>query len=115
MPELPFRLRPSTHDDAEMVARLQERRDPDDLSDPVLLRYWWQMTDELQSSMRKIAAEDGEAVAYVAAQHERWEPDHKRFGVVRALLRGDVWNEKDYIDLVRIGEGWLRGEGAATS
>jgi len=57
MPELPFRLRPSTHDDAEMVARLQERRDPDDLSDPVLVRYWWQMTDELQSSMRKIAAE----------------------------------------------------------
>src|SRR5438874_2641380 len=50
MPDMAFRLqlRPSTLDDADLVAALQAQRDPDDLSDPVLLRYWWQMANELQ-------------------------------------------------------------------
>ncbi len=118
MPDMTFRLqlRPSTLEDAEMVAELQARRDPDDLSDPVLLRYWWQMADELQKTSRQIATQDGEAVAFVAAQHERWEPpDDKRFGVVRTLLRKDMWDDARYGELVGVGELWLRGEGAATS
>ncbi len=109
-----LQMRPSTLDDAAMVAELQERRDPDDMSDPVLLRYWWQMADELHSTMRQVATQDGEAAAFVAAQHEKWEPDDKRFGIVRALLRGDIWNEAEYVRLVGIGEEWLRREGADT-
>jgi len=117
MPDMTFRLklRPSTLDDAEMVAGLQALRDPDDLSDPVLLRYWWQMADELHKTSRQIATQDGEAVAFVAAQHELWDPDSKRFGVVRALLRKDLWDEAQYVELVGVGERWLEGDGAATS
>lgn len=117
MPETTFRLelRPSTLDDAELVTALQERRDPDDLSDPVLLRYWWQMADEMQVAMRQIATQRDEALAFVAAQHERWEGDGERFGVIRALLRGDVWHEPRYIGLVAFGEEWLRSEGATTA
>jgi len=110
-----LQLRPSTLDDAEMVAELQARRDPDDLSDAVLLRYWWQMADELHKTARQIATQDGEAVAFVAAQHEVWDPDGKRFGVVRALLRNDLWEDGRYGELVGVGERWLRGEGARTS
>src|SRR6266704_2163884 len=102
MPDMTFRLklRPSTLDDAEMVAGLQALRDPDDLSDPVLLRYWWQMADELHKTSRQIATQDGEAVAFVAAQHELWDPDSKRFGVVRALLRKDLWDDAQYVELI---------------
>jgi len=117
MPDMTFRLqlRPSTLADADLVAALQAQRDPDDLSDPVLLRYWWQMANELQRSMRQIAVQDGEALAYVAAQHELWAPDNKRFGVVRALLRKDVWDHTRYSELISTGEHWLREEAATTS
>ena len=110
-----LQLRPSTLADADLVAALQAQRDPDDLSDPVLLRYWWQMANELQRSMRQIAVQDGEALAYVAAQHELWAPDNKRFGVVRALLRKDVWDHTRYSELISTGEHWLREEAATTS
>ena len=33
-----LQLRPSTLDDADLVAALQAQRDPDDLSDPVLMQ-----------------------------------------------------------------------------
>lgn len=112
---LRLELRPSTLDDAEMVADLQMRRDPDDLSDPVLLRYWWQMANELQRAMRQVAVQDGAAVAFVAASHERWERHEKRFGVVRAMLRQDAWTGPDFAELVAVGERWLIAEGATTA
>lgn len=112
---LHLQLRASTLDDAPLVADLQMLRDPDDLSDPVLLRYWWQMANELQSAMRQIAVQDGVAVAFVAAAHEHWRPDEKRFGVVRAIMRNDSWSADGYTDLIGIGEEWLRAEGAGTS
>lgn len=112
---LPVQLRPSTLDDAEMVANLQMERDPDDLSDPVLLRYWWQMANEMQSTMRQIAVRDGSAAAFVAASHEHWKPEEKRFGTIRALLANDLWTESSYAALIAVGEAWLRDEGAGTS
>lgn len=108
-------LRPSTLDDAALVADLQMRRDPDDMSDPALLRHWWEMADEMQSTMRQVAVEDGAAVAFLAAAHERWRPGDERFGVVRAILRDDVWTEDGYAGLVGGGERWLRDEQAAKS
>src|SRR5689334_25063650 len=117
MPDMTFRiqLRPSTLEDAAMVAELREQRDPDDISDPVLLRYWWQMEDELHSTMRQVATQDGEAVAFVGAQHERWEPKGHRFGVVRVMLRADAWDETEYLRMLDLGDRWLRSEGASTS
>ena len=110
-----LQLRPTTLEDAAIVADLHALRDPDDLSDPILVRYWWQMASELHMAMRQVAIEDGEAVAYVGAQHELWEDGGRRFGVVRPVLRSDHWDEPTYRMLVEVGENWLREEGATTS
>ncbi len=116
MPDTSFevRLRPTTLDDAELVADLESLRDPTEPRDPVLLRHWWRMGDELEKSMRRVAVLDGAAVAYVGASHEPWEPEVERFGTIRPLLRNDVWSESRYTELVTVGEDWLRTEGALT-
>ena len=108
-------LRPATLDDAGIVADLESLRDPTEPRDPVLLRHWWLMADEHERSMRRVAVRDGAAVAYVGASHELWNPDGKKFGVVRPMLRSDVWSEPVYDGLVEVGEDWLRDEGATTS
>jgi hypothetical protein len=41
-------LRPATLDNAALVADLESKRDPQEPRDPVMLRYWWQMGDELE-------------------------------------------------------------------
>jgi len=115
MAKFELKLRPATLEDAPIVADLESLRDPEEPRDPVLLRHWWQMSDELERTMRRVDARDGEAVAYVAATHEKWNEDEKRFGIVRPLLRKDVWDDGVYAQLVRLAEDWLRGEGAATA
>lgn len=108
-------LRPATLDDAAIVADLESLRDPAEPRDPVLMRHWWLMSDAHEKSMRRVALRDGAAVAYISASHERWQPDEKKFGVVRPMLRADLWREPVYDWLVKIGEDWLRDEGASTS
>src|SRR6266550_8644318 len=110
-----LQLRPATLDDAAIVADLESLRDPTEPRDPVLLRHWWLMADELETTMRSIDVRDGAAVAYVAASHELWNPGEKRFGVVRPLLRRDLWSGTTYVELVRIGEDWLQTETAVTA
>src|SRR6266550_3028840 len=110
-----LQLRPATLDDAAIVADLESLRDPTEPRDPVLLRHWWLMADELETTMRSIDVRDGAAVAYVAASHELWNPGEKRFGVVRPMLRSDLWSEANYGELVKIGEDWLRSEAAVTA
>src|SRR5205085_6022937 len=104
MPEMTYKLqlRPASPDDAATVSDLLTQRDPQEPSDPVLLRYWWQMTDELEKSMRQVAEHDGAAVAYLGAQHDAWEPTHKRFGVTRLVLRSDLWSDDRYAELIAI-------------
>src|SRR5947208_7473291 len=75
---------------AGLVADLESARDPNEPRDPVLLRHWWRMADELEKTKRYIDVRDGAAVAYVAASHELWNPGEKRFGVVRPLLRREI-------------------------
>lgn len=65
--------------------------------------------------MRQIAVRDGAAVAFVAAVHEFWKADEKRFGTVRPMLRYDMWHDELFVELVRIGEDWLGSEGAGTA
>jgi GNAT superfamily N-acetyltransferase len=110
-----LRLRECTLNDAELVADLEATLDPDDPSDPVRRRHWWRMSDELEKAMRRVAVEDGAAFAYASASHELWEPDDKRFGVIRTMLRHDVWNDARYEELVKVAEQWLQSEGARTS
>ncbi len=108
-------LRPATLDDAELVADLESTRDPSEPRDPVLLRHWWQMSDEQGQTMRRIAVRDGQAVAYIGASHDPWADGEKRFGTVRPLLLHSEWTDDAYTHLVAVGEEWLRKEGAERS
>lgn len=116
MPEPPLglRLRPATLDDAALVADLESLRDPGDPRDPLLLRHWWLMTDEVEKSMRQVAERDGAAVAFISAWHLPWAAG-ERFGAIRPMLRYDSWSDAEFGRLIDIGEEWLRGERAQTS
>ena len=106
-------LRPVTIDDVEMVADLEATRDPDDPRDPEMMRYWWTSASLNLVSSRLVAVDEGRAVAFVAATHERWGDRPERFGSLRAVIRPDVWSEPDYLGLVAKGEAWLASEGVA--
>jgi GNAT superfamily N-acetyltransferase len=110
-----LQLRPTTMDDAGLVSDLEATRDPAAPPDPVLLRHWWQMADQLERAMRLIAVHEGEAIAFAAASHDLWEGDDKRYGTIRVGLRHDGWTDQRYDQLVQAAEDWLREEGAATS
>lgn len=110
--DLEHELRPATLDDAALVADLESMRDPQEPRDPVLLRYWWQMSDELERAMRRVRVNDGAAIAFVGVSHDLWTDGGTRFGVIRPLLRYEEWKDEDYAHLVDIGASWLRGEGA---
>jgi RimJ/RimL family protein N-acetyltransferase len=110
--DLERELRPATLDDAALVADLESTRDPQEPRDPVMLRYWWQMGDELERAMRRVRVRDGSAIAFLGASHEPWSDGEKRFGVIRPLLRYEEWSDDDFALLVGIGADWLRSEGA---
>jgi RimJ/RimL family protein N-acetyltransferase len=108
-------LRPATLDDATIVADLETMRDPSEPRDPVLLRYWWQMGEEQDRVRRWIRVEDGVATAFIGASHDSWSSNSgSRFGVVRPLLRYQVWDDGDFAGLTDVGQDWLRSEGATT-
>ena len=113
--DLERELRPATLDDAVLVADLESMRDPHEPRDPVLLRYWWQMGDELERVMRRVRVREGSAIAFLGVSHEFWSDDEKRFGVIRPMLRHQEWGEDDFARLVDIGAEWLRSEGAEAS
>lgn len=113
--DLERELRPATLDDAGIVADLESRRDPMEPRDPILLRYWWQMEDELEHAMRLVLVRDGTAVAFVGATHDRWIDGEKRFGVVRPRLSDETWSQDHYAELVDLGQQWLRSEAAETA
>ena len=114
--DLDRQLRPATLDDATLVADLESIRDPSDPRDPVLLRYWWQMADELEQTMRRIQLREGVAVAFVGCSHHQpWLDSRRRFGIVRPLLHYDEWSDGDFSRLVEIGADWLRSENSTTA
>jgi GNAT superfamily N-acetyltransferase len=112
-PRFELMLRPATLDDAALVADLDSLRDPEEPRDPVLLRHWWQMSDEQEKTLRRIDTRDGAAIAFLSVSHDLWDGEEKRFGVVRPVLRYDHWNDATFAELVENGEAWLRSEGAA--
>lgn len=113
--DLERELRPATLDDAALVADLESMRDPLEPRDPVMLRYWWLMGDELERALRRVRVRDGSAIAFVGASHDIWSDGEPRFGVVRPLLRYEEWTDDDFARLVDIGAEWLRSEGAETA
>src|SRR3989442_1055721 len=117
MPGSAFRLelRAATLEDVDLVADLETLRDSAEPRDPLSLRHWWQTADEFERSMRRIDVRGGAAVAYTSGTHELWRTDEGRFGVIRPLLRADVWSVTSYAELVNVAEDWLQSEGAATA
>jgi hypothetical protein len=101
--DLERELRPATLDDAALVADLESKRDPQEPRDPVMLRYWWQMGDELERAMRRVRVREESAIAFLGVSHDLWLDGEKRFGVIRPLLRYEEWRDDDYALLVDIG------------
>jgi RimJ/RimL family protein N-acetyltransferase len=110
--DLERELRPATLDDAALVADLEAMRDPEEPRDPVMLRHWWQMGDELERAMRRVVVREGSAIAFLGVSHDLWADGEKRFGVIRPLLRYEDRSDEDFALLVDIGADWLRSEGA---
>ncbi len=108
-------LRPALLDDVEIVADLEATRDPADPRDPEMMRYWWTSGSLSQVQSRLVAVRDGEAVAYVGVNHERWAESPERFGSIRVVIRSDVWSVPEFGRLVGKGEDWLRSEGVVTA
>ena len=108
-------LRPATLDDVEIVANLEATRDPEDPRDPEMLRFWWTKGSLNEVYARLVSVRQGEAVAFVAAGHERWEDTPRRFGWIRPILRADIWSEPAYSHLVSTAEAWLRSQTAAVA
>jgi GNAT superfamily N-acetyltransferase len=106
-------LRSATLDDVQIVADLEATRDPEDPSDPEMLRFWWTSGSLNEVHMRLVSVRQREAVAFVGAGHERWEAVPERFGWIRPILRADIWSEPAYSHMVSKAEAWLRAETAA--
>jgi GNAT superfamily N-acetyltransferase len=107
-------LRQATLDDVPIVADLEATRDPDDPRDPEMMRYWWTSGSLSLNYSRLVAVHDGNAVAYIAATHERWGDRPERFGSLRVVMRSDVWSEHEYARLIGTGEAWMASEDVAT-
>jgi transposase/GNAT superfamily N-acetyltransferase len=118
MPEphaLTFDLRAATLDDIGIVADLEATRDPEDPRDPEMMRFWWTSGSLSLVSSRHVAVRDGKAVAFMVASHERWRDAPERFGSIRAVIRSDVWSEREYARLIEKGEEWLGSEGVVNA
>jgi GNAT superfamily N-acetyltransferase len=118
MPEphpVTFDLRAATLDDIGIVADLEATRDPEDPRDPEMMRFWWTSASLSQVASRHVAVREGKAVAFMAASHERWGDAPERFGSVRAVIRSDVWSEREFARLVAKGEEWLESEGVVNA
>jgi GNAT superfamily N-acetyltransferase len=112
-PDFDLELRTSTMDDADIVAGLETARNPEDPSDPAMVRFWWATRAPDESQMQLVAERDGSAAAFVAAGHESWETMPKRFGWIRPLLHPKIWSKTRFARLIDAGESWLREEQCA--
>jgi GNAT superfamily N-acetyltransferase len=110
-----FDLRAATLDDIGIVADLETTRDPEDPRDPERMRFFWTSGSVSEVFSRHVAVRDGNAVAFIVAWHERWGGTPERFGSIRALIRPDVWSEREYARLVGKGEEWLESEGVVNA
>jgi hypothetical protein len=105
-------LRAATLDDIGIVADLEATRDPDDPRDPEIMRFWWTSRSLSQVFSRFVAVDGAHAVAYMTASHERWADTPERFGSIRAVIRSDMWSEREFTRLIGKAEKWLVSEGA---
>jgi GNAT superfamily N-acetyltransferase len=107
-------MRPSTLDDAEIVADLDALRDPDDPRDPAILRHWWESMYKTEVANRQIGERDGVPIAFVGTVHQRWETTPTRFGSGRIVLHPQHWTASLQEHLLDLAEEWLISDGCET-
>jgi RimJ/RimL family protein N-acetyltransferase len=108
-------LRPTTIDDAALVADLDTLMQPDEPRDPVMMAFWWQYHTATEKSRRLINTRDGVARLFVFAGHNGLEDDPRRFGNVRVLLHPDDWADATFRAGIDVAEAWLHDEGAGVA
>ena len=106
-PDLDLEMQPATIDDAASVADLEAARDPSDPRDPVMFRFRWESQMAHEVRLDRIAKAEGSALAFVAAGHEPWEPETKRYGWIRPVLHPKAWSETHFKGSIATGESWL--------
>ncbi|MCA1682803.1 MAG: GNAT family N-acetyltransferase, partial [Actinobacteria bacterium] len=110
----PLRFAPATIDDAEYWADLWTDVDPDDPSDPVLMRHFWRNQPADQVTERFIAiAPDGERIGGAAHFHGPWEKMPTRYGQVRAGLFARHTSRDRLDEAFAFAEGRSRESGTA--
>lgn len=114
-PESKLDLRPSTVEDAGLVADLDAARAPDDPRDPVMLRFWWALRPAGERMMRQLAEKDGAVIAYVQASHLPWADASTRFGSLNAMIHPHASTDAALEQLNTTGEFWLIEEKAAVA
>ena len=93
-----LRFIPATLDDAEYWADLWTDVDPDDPSDPVLMRHFWKTQPADQVAERFIAtATDGQRIGGASHFHGPWDKMPTRYGQVRAGLF-TRYNSRELLD-----------------
>jgi RimJ/RimL family protein N-acetyltransferase len=115
MPSPVLELRPTTIEDAALVADLDSVIAPDDPRDREMQRFWWTHQWAAERTQRLINVRDGEARMFVYAGHEEFVDDAPRFGRMRIRLHPDDWTEERYRAGVTACDEWLRAEGADTT
>lgn len=77
-----LKIRPGTLDDAQFVADVFTAIDPDEPTDPLIMRYQWEHSPPEQVFERFVAEKDGKPVGFAGHAHMPWEKMPKRFGFV---------------------------------
>jgi mycothiol synthase len=108
--ELAFR--PATLDDAAAVADVNTALFPDEPSDPVLERHWWETEDPAWTIERFAIERDGGIVGMALHRHAPWEKMPERYARVGGDLHPDWRAEGRLTLLFEAMEERARADGA---
>lgn len=110
-----MQLREASIDDLMAIVDIATAHDPDDPTDPVMLRFRWESMPEGERAVRMLAQMSGSNVGYFAAGHEPWAEEEPHFGWIRSVLLPEHWTEGRFLQLVDAAEDWQRAEGTTTT
>jgi GNAT superfamily N-acetyltransferase len=78
--------RPAAIDDAEVMADIATAFDPDDPTDPLMLRHWWYPHDPTSTTDRYALLQDGSVVGQCLQYHGDWAAMPTRYARVEVTL-----------------------------
>lgn len=115
MSRLEIELRPTTADDARLIADLETARTPDDPQDGTMIGFWWTHDPEMVWARRHVSERRGAIEMLVEATRDEWLEGDTRYGRVHVAIHPDVWTDDLYRYGIQVAEAWLREEGAAVA